>query len=129
MSNVIAPFPKTVYLCDYVIGSDMGKIDIYGTFNSINPQQYPFIFPSFVCFSKLGAGLGDVPFYFDITRAEDDKLIRSTEVKVLKFPNRNLIQNVVVTIKNCRFDRSGLYLVQLYCNNEWVADTTLRVGV
>ena len=64
---------------------------------------------------------------FDIRHAEDDLLIRSTDVRLLRFPDRDTQLQVVVNIEGCIFETPGLYLVELYCDNTWVADTTIRL--
>lgn len=128
MANPIVPFAKAVYLCDAVFGSERGKIDMYGVFNSVRPKQFPHVIPQFVILSQLSGGLGDVPFHFDIRRAEDDALIRCTERRLLPFPDRSIVHFVAMTVEECVFDRPGLYLVQLYCNNQWVADASLQMG-
>ena len=126
MANPVVPSAKAIYLCEEV-DVEGGMTNLYALFNAIRPKRYPHTHASFVCFAQLVGGLGDVPFYFDIRRAEDDRLIRNTDIRVIHFPDRNSQRQIVVTVGGCVFEKPGVYLVELYCDNTWVADTTIRL--
>jgi hypothetical protein len=64
-----------------------------------------------------------MPFYVDVRFAGTDTLVWTTEVRELTFPDRTTVVRVAVTIEGCRFERPGLYLLELFCNNTWVCDT------
>ena len=120
MAAAMIPSAKAIYLCEEV-DVEGGMTNLYALFNAIRPKHYPHTQGSFVCFAQLVGGLGDVPFYFDIRRAEDDRLIRNTNIRVLHFPDRTSQRQVVVNVEGCVFDKPGVYLVELYCDNTWVA--------
>jgi hypothetical protein len=90
MAGAIVPSAKAIYLCEEV-DVEGGMTNLYALFNAIRPDAYPHAHESFVCFAQLLGGLGDVPFYIDITRAEDEILIHYTPVLTLHFPNRNTL--------------------------------------
>jgi hypothetical protein len=120
----IIPVAKALYLCDYHIGYSHGKVDLYGLFNAIRPQNgYPFTQGRFCVFAQLTGGLGDIPFFVDIRFAPDDELVRTTEPRQLNFPDRATVVQMALMIEGCRFERPGLYLVELFCDNTWVCDT------
>jgi len=123
----VLPAAKALYLCDFHVGYSNGKVDLYGLFNSIRPASYPHRKGSFVCFAQLLGGLGDVSFHIDIRRADDGSLVDWTPTRVLRFPDRDTLLQVVATISGCVFDRPGVHLVELYCDNVWVADTTIQL--
>lgn len=127
MSGVIVPSAKALYLCDFHVGYSNGKIDLYGIFNSVRAAAFPYRKGPFVCFVQLLGGQGDVGFHIDICRASDRQLIDWTGTRTLHFPDRDTLLQVAVTIPGCVFDSPGIYLVELYCDNTWVADTTVRV--
>jgi hypothetical protein len=126
MARPIIPSTKAIYLCEEV-DVEGGMTNLYALFNAIRPKHYPHTQGLLVCFAQLIGGLGDVPFYFDIRRAEDDRLVRNTDIRVLHFPDRTSQRQVVVNVEGCVFDKPGIYLVELYCDNRWVADTTIRL--
>jgi len=119
MTGLILPVAKALYLCDYHIGYSDGKVDLYGLFNAIRPQT------GFCVFAQLINGLGKVPFFVDIRLAETDELVWTTAVKELAFPSRTTAVQLALTIEGCRFERPGMYLLELFCDNTWVCDTTL----
>ncbi len=122
---VIVPIAKPLYLCDGTIGFPGGKTDLVGLFNSIKAASFPHAAKDFVVFAQLSNGLGQVPFYIDIRFAPTNHLIFTSNVHQTRFPNRHMTVQIAYTVPSCKFPQAGLYLVELYCNNQWVADTTL----
>src|SRR2546430_2272329 len=97
-----------------------------GLFNAIRPATYPHRQRNFVAFAQLLGGLGQVPFYFDVRYAADSSLVHSTKARLLYFANRDTVVQMAYTA-DCLFPQPGVYLVELFCNCQWVADTTLRL--
>lgn len=124
-AKVIAPSAKSLYLCDGTIGFPGGKTDPVGLFNSIHAASFPHRARDFVVFAQLAHGLGQVPFYIDIRFAPRNQLIYTSNVHQVQFPNRDVAVQVAYTVPGCKFPQPGLYLVDLFCNNQWAADTTL----
>jgi hypothetical protein len=114
-------------LCDYVIGYDNGKADIYGLFNAVRPKTYPHTQTRFCVFAQLVGGLGDVPFFIDIVFRERAEVVWTTGVHRLHFPNREVVVQMVVEIQGCEFAKAGSYLLELYCDNVCVADVPLHL--
>jgi hypothetical protein len=54
----IVPVAKGLYLCDYVIDYENGKVDLYGLFNAIRSLDYPHAQGRFSVFAQLINGLG-----------------------------------------------------------------------
>jgi hypothetical protein len=104
-----------------------GKVDLYGTFNAARPAAYPFVKRQFVVFAQLTGGLGDVPFYVDIRRESEAEGIHTTVVQVLRFPNRTTLVQMALTVEDVHFPEPGVYLVELFCHNARVCDTTLTL--
>ncbi len=125
-SPTIVPVSKGLYLCDYYTGYDDGKSDLYGLFNAIRPAAgFPHEHGRFCVFAQLANGLGPVSFFIDIRDASSDELIYTTIPRALTFPDRHTTIQMVVAIEGCVFERPGLYLLELFCENTWVCDTTL----
>lgn len=123
----IVPVAKALYLCDGHIGFPDQKTDLIGIFNAIRPQKYPYVHKHLVIFAQLINGLGDVPFYFDVTYAPSGKIVHTTNTNVLQFPHRQKLVQLALTMTRCRFRQPGTYLVELYCGGQWVSDTTLEL--
>lgn len=120
----VIPVAKALYLCEET-DVEGNSINLYALFDAFRPRSYPYTRPSFVCFAQLLGGLGEVSCHIDIRRAADSQLIYVTNLLRLHFSNREHLMQVAVNIEGCVFESSGVYLVELYCDNNWVADTTL----
>lgn len=121
----VIPFAKALYLCDGHLGFANKKTDLIGVFNSIRATVYPHRQRQFVIFAQLIGGLGQIPFYFDVTFPQTGQLVHTTNTNVLNFPRRDKLIQLVYTLHGCRFPAPGGYLVELFCDGQWVADTTL----
>lgn len=127
MAQTITPTARSIFLCDYHFSSEKYKDDLYGICNAIRVEKFPFRQPRLCIFAILSNGLGRTPFHFDISDAQTGELIRVTLTDFIMFPHRRKNVRVVMSLENFIFPRAGLYLFDLYCNNTWVADTTLEV--
>ena len=103
-------------------------MDLYGIFNVLQPVVYPHPLPHLVIFAQLTGGLGDVPFFFDIRKEGEDEAVWTTEVQSVRFPDRTAMPKFVMTVDNVRFPEAGVYVIDLFCHNVWVCDTTLTLG-
>jgi hypothetical protein len=61
----------------------------------------------------------------DIRFAPTQQLIHVSTTQTLIFPDRDTLVEMALTMKHVRFPQPGIYLIELYCNAQWVADTTL----
>jgi hypothetical protein len=128
VAGPIIPVARAVYLCDLQVGYPGGKSDLYGVFNSIRPPAgYPYVHPQFCVYAELGSGLGPVSCWVDFRHAATGQLVRTTNVYQLHFPNRDVVVQLAVDVQGCSFPHPGVYYVELFCDNQWVADTRLRL--
>jgi hypothetical protein len=125
VAEVIRPFARALYLCDYVIGYENGKTDLYGLFNAIRARAYPHTQARFCVFAQLVGGLGEVPFFVDVIFRPRNELVRTTQVQQLRFPDREVVVQMASEIQGCAFPAPGPYLLELYCDNTCVADVPL----
>jgi hypothetical protein len=123
----IVPMAKALYTCEGTIGFPNQNTDIMGLFNALAPAQYPYVHEQFVAFAQLSGGLGQVSFYFDVRFAATSQLVHMTTPTLLNFAHRNQIVQLAYAIVGCPFPRPGIYLVELFCNAQWVADTKLEL--
>jgi hypothetical protein len=103
------PVARGLYLCDYHIGYENGKTDLYGQFNAIHPKDgFPHEQGSFCVFAQLTNGLGKIPFFVDIRDATSDQLVWTTSVRELNFATRNSLVQLALQIE-------GAHLVLPVC--------------
>lgn len=127
MPQVITPIARSIFLCDYHFSADMHKDDLYGICNAVSVQKFPYKLSRLCIYAILSNGLGRTSIHFDIRDARTDELMRVTLSKFIHFPHRQKNVRLAMTIEGILFHQPGLYLFELYCNNTWVADTTLEV--
>jgi hypothetical protein len=127
VSDDIIPVSRSLFLCDFHVGYQDGRVDLYGLFNAIRPAIYPHTRRHLVVFAQLVNGLGDVPFFFEIRRERDDELVRATAEHTIHFADRRATIQAVMTIEDVLFAEPGMYVVSLFCHNTWVCDTLLSL--
>lgn len=127
MVEAIYPFARALFLCDYAVGYENGKTDLYGLFNAIRPVAYPHTQSRFCVFAQLVGGQGKVSFYVDVLFRPRNELIWTTEVRQLDFPDRQTVVQLALEIQRCRFPEPGAYLLELYCGGGCVADVPLQL--
>lgn len=125
--SALIPVARSLYVCESYAPFGDDKIDLFGLFNALYPQTYPFEQDRLCVFAQLCDALGDVPFFLDIRHASTDNHIYTTKTNRLFFPSRTTIVQMAMTITKCSFPKPGLYLVELYCDNQWICDTTLTL--
>ena len=124
----VIPTVRGLILCDFHVGYDNQKVDLYGICNAIRPREvYPYDDARFCVYSQLSNGLGVVDFFLDIRSAATNELVHATITRQVYFDHRFQIVELAMLVKGVRFDEPGIYLVQLFCNNSWVCDTPLRL--
>jgi hypothetical protein len=126
-SPTIMPVAQALYLCDGHLGFPGGKSDLMGLFNSIRATHYPHVQSQFVVFASLLQGLGRVSSYVDIRFAPPQQLTHASGTHTLVFPDRDTVVEMALTLKGARFPQPGIYLVELFCDGQWVADTRVLV--
>jgi hypothetical protein len=96
-------------------------------FNSIRVASYPHVQKQLVVFARLLQGLRQVSFYVDIRFASTQQLIHVSSTHMLVFPDRDTVVEMALTLKGVRFPQPGIYLVELFCEAQWTADTRILV--
>ena len=122
----IVPVAKTLFLCEE-LDVVWGMTNLYGILNSIRPAVYPHVQDSLCAFVQLSQGLGEIPLYYDIQRARDQRAIHTSLVRTLRFERRTQLVQVGTRFEGVRFEEPGMYFVELYCHNTWVGDVTLEL--
>ncbi|MBX9628531.1 MAG: hypothetical protein K2X82_32340, partial [Gemmataceae bacterium] len=123
----IVPVTRSLFLCDFHVGYQDGRVDLHGIFNVLRPAVYPHRRGRFVVYAQLTGGVGDVPFHLEVRRADGAGPGYRTPPRTLRFADRVAVQQLAVAIEGVRFVGPGLYLVELYCHGIMVCDTTLRL--
>jgi hypothetical protein len=124
----IIPSARGLFACHGYERHKSGEISLTRIFNSVQTQgQFPFKMGRFYAFAQLLQGLGEVPCWLELHRAEDNALIWLTNTNILTFESREKIVQMAMAVDRVVFERPGVYLLELYCDNNWVCDTRLQV--
>lgn len=121
----ILPVARAVYLCRKVQQGE--RANLGGVFNVLYSDDFPFFAETFFGFFQLAGGFGEMTVHLDVRRADDGRLVHSTARPALRFPDRGQLVQVSAGVREARFDHPGMYFVELFCDNVWVADTTLEI--
>ncbi len=125
MASII-PAARALVLCDNYVGGADGKADLVGIFEAIRPKaSYPYTGGRFCVFTQLANGLGQVEIHLQVRYAPTDEIVWSTPVHTMTFPDRKTVVKLAVNVQGCRFERAGVYWIELVCNNTWVCDTQI----
>lgn len=126
MANVIVPIAQPLILCE---GIDLegGMVNVYALFNAQLAAAFPYRRESFAVFVQLRGGLGDVALHYDLVRARDNHVIHFTEPRPIRFDRRTQLVQAATRFEGIVFEEPGVYLVQLFCDNTWVADVALEL--
>ncbi|MBX9582956.1 MAG: hypothetical protein K2X87_21835 [Gemmataceae bacterium] len=127
MADQIVPVTRSLFLCDFHVGYQDGRVDLYGVFNALRPAVYPHVRERFVAYAHLTGGVGDVPIQLAVRPADADVPSHVTPVRVLRFRDRVAVHQFAYTIEGVRFPDPGSYLVELYGHGKMICDTTLRL--
>lgn len=127
MANVIPPVARPLMLCEE-IDVEGGSINVYALLGAFHATAFPYTRESFAVFVQLSGGLGEMPVHYDIVRARDDRLIHTSHVHRLRFDRRTQLIQLATHFEGITFEEPGVYLVQLFCDNTWIADVPLEVS-
>ena len=123
MQPTSLPVLRGIYLCKTLEKSAQGGVTLTNLFNTDHFLRQTSL--TFVVFSQWSDGFGEVPVHVDILDAAAGTVVHRTNTFTMQFTSRSQIVYMAVKIERCRFPRPGLYVVEVYANNSFAADTTL----
>lgn len=129
MAGAILPVVKGIYVCDDVVGNpDGGKPMVVNLWDTVRaPAGLPHTLPKLCVFAWLRGGRGRVTFRIDVVRASTNVQIRDSVLFEHEFTNPNLSLWGRFMLSDVTFYAGDRYLVELYCNDEFVDDQVINV--
>jgi hypothetical protein len=127
VANAIIPMARSLVLCDAATGGPSGKVYLSGVFNAIRAGGFPHTGTRVVVYTQLTGGVGVVPAHIDIRHATRDEVVYHSGRFTLRFSDRLAVRQLSAVLSRCTFPYPGLYTVELFCHNQFVCDTTLRL--
>ena len=131
MADFVAPTARAVFLCGHVADAGSGNVHMGWVFDTIRPASYPHAQDDICVVLQLSDGSGEVPVSVNVVfwpegEAEPEDILQSGSTGV-RFTDRIELHRVVLRLSDCVFPQVGLYVIEVYCGEEWVADAPLRV--
>lgn len=106
------------------------RINIYGllsNIHSLDQPAYPLLYREFCVFAVLTECRGQGNVQIRCVQEESGKQILATQKYAISFGNDPLdVIGVPIRIRDCAFPDAGLYSVQLWYNEEKLAECLLR---
>lgn len=131
MAEVTLPVVKGIYLCDDIqLNPDRDKFYLLGTFSTFRPSEPapPYRLRRLCIFAQLAEVTREISVQAVVLRANTREEAFRTEVHPLQRPASPLVVvPVAFRYTDGEFRESGVYLVELLCNGQFVDDRRLYV--
>ncbi|MBI3409270.1 MAG: hypothetical protein HY040_13060 [Planctomycetes bacterium] len=132
MAIALRPVAKCVYVCDEVVADpSSGKISVLNLWDAIRipaTAALPYTLKKVSVFVWCRDGLGKMKTRIDIIEVDSETVVRRTKSCVLDFKRRTDSIFARYKLANCIFPRPGDYLIEVYCEGEFIDDQVIRVG-
>jgi hypothetical protein len=133
MAGSLSPILKGVYVCDDVVGNPVGGkpmiVNLWDTRWVAITEVFPVRIAKLCVFAWLRGGRGRVTFRVQIVSARTSEVIGETPPHELDLtqPNRSVYAKFMIT--DFPFPEPGRYLVELFCEDEFLDDQPIQVLV
>jgi hypothetical protein len=108
------PLGKIVLVCDDLVRVPAGA-------------SFPYTLGKVCVVAMMGDGQRDVRFHVRIVDAGTMEIIRQTEDHVVSFSGRHRSRLVLIRVTSVVFPAAGVYLVELFCESEFVDDQRIEI--
>ncbi len=130
MARWLHPVVKNMVLCEDVLPGPpgTGNVHLMNVFANIRPRSsFPYRHSQLCVFLQLtdaaGEGLGHV-----VARlADSGRVVFYSEDFLIQFRDRLQTKWTVFRLQDCPFPEPGLYLIEFYYHEQWVADQPVYV--
>jgi hypothetical protein len=118
---------NAMLICDHTIREEItGKVSLIGIFGVISSPSFPLIHRSLCVYVNLSDAQGLYLLRLELLEADTMRIIgraeASFEVADGRFP-----AEVVFDLPGLAFDHAGLYMFQLYANNDSLGSKSFHV--
>jgi len=122
-----------IHICDYASLGEGGKLNVSGIFENINVKGFPAVHPQmFVVTNIIVKKYGEFKEVIKIIDDEKNDIINPLEFN-LKFPSsrqeKQAKLGVIAQLNNIKFEKAGVYKVQIWVNDSQLGETLLNVNV
>ena len=125
METYSIPVIRGLYLAVVATPKEDAQIDLIGVFNSLSVDGFPHRMNEFCLYAQLTDGFGDIAAFAEISEAETGRLVHKTGEYRLHFSSRLQVVQLLLRVRGVQFSKPGVYFVDLYCDNNYLADTRI----
>ncbi len=130
MAQIIIPVAKLLYVCDDVVRDPhSGKVSVLNLWENVRVTNggFPYELAKICVFAQFRGGSGDIPFHLEIAPTDSAVLFHERIEFVLGFRDRMKTHYASIKLHNVVFPAAGMYVVELYCNQEFVDDQPIEI--
>jgi hypothetical protein len=126
MASVV-PIANALYLCDEILSDPTrGKPHLIGVLNAVRVQAFPHTLARLGIFAQLVSGYGAVRCQVRVVSAHNREVVYQSPAQTVRFDERRQTRYFVLRLAQLTIHAAGEFWVELYCNDEFVDDATLR---
>ena len=117
------PIGVSLVICEQVMTECVNsKRTLIGVFNSLTAGAFPCTVGAFCVFAQLTNGRGSIKTTIRCVCTETGESLQSQDHAAV-FSNPNAVVELVFVFRQPSFPVSGLYAIELYCEDELVSET------
>ena len=121
------PMARGLIVCEQIIVDHHSRnISLINRYSGWNVERFPSAPQRFSVFALLTNGSGSCTMKVVISRMIDDEVVYERRMP-LYFPSPVVEVPFTLRITQCEFPEAGNYVVQLFAQDELIADTVLRI--
>lgn len=127
MENQPKPIPLAMIFCEMVINDlKTGNRSLISSFNRINSDKIPCVYPKFNIFLMLTGGVGDYSIKIDCVSDKAQKIVELSAP--IRFGEQNQIIELDFELRGVNFPDYGRYGFNFYLNNEVLISRYMEIS-
>ena len=121
------PVARGLFLCDFALVEDKTrKVSLINLLDRFRASSFPSPPKSFVAYSLLTDGYGDVDLRFTLEDTDEGRELYEFETRI-PFRDRLHTVSFLFRVREFSFPRAGVFRALLYANGNLIAQTRIEV--
>jgi len=132
MEHHVLPIVRAMVLCEDVLPgpSGSGNVHLLNVFGAIRPRSepaFPYRLRQLCVFLQLSDAQGHLTGRILARNAGSHTIVFASGEHPIHFVDRLQVKWVVFRLNDCYFPAAGVYWVEFYCAERWLADQTVHL--
>lgn len=122
------PVVLAMVICD-AIHQDPAtkKCTLLGTFSTITARSFPVVHPGLAIHVALTEGRGNTRIRLTLVSSADEQQVLFTQEGTIQFADPRVVAEINFGLRNLSIPQPGEYRVQIFANDELMAERRLHV--